>query len=281
MGFELTQAQIDRFDEEGYLILPAVFGEDEVRRMREEADFILELMINSSICNGRKSRRLDIRKVSAGYQVVRKIQPINDLSLYLAEVSGDERLVNPLAQLMGETPVLMEEKLNYKEPLTSSVDIESPEIDDQFPVHNDWAYYAAQNYPQSIISSAISMDECTPDSGPLRVWPGSHKAHLEHEKMALGLQVKPGLIDFDGGQDVLCPAGSVMLFHTVLVHNSRANVSGKPRRLMIYSHYPESAKMGIDVRNGPTRLRESPYEMAYLRSKVSGKFADVFEAPVF
>lgn len=281
MGFELTQAQIGQFHEDGYLILPAVFDADEVSQMRDEADFILELTINSSICNTRKSRRLDIRRVSAGYQVVRKIQPINDLSLYLAAVSADERLVNPLAQLMGDTPILMEEKLNYKEPLLEAVDIESPEIEDQFPVHNDWAYYAAQDYPQSIISSAISMDECTVDSGPLRVWPGSHKTHLEHEKMSLGLQVKEGLIDFDGGQDVLCPAGSVMLFHTVLVHNSRANVSGKPRRLMIYSHYPEAANMGIDVRNGPTRLRESPYELAYLRAKGEGKFEDVFRAPVF
>jgi ectoine hydroxylase-related dioxygenase (phytanoyl-CoA dioxygenase family) len=281
MGFELTQEQIDQFHENGFLILPAVFDAGEVKKMQVEADFILELIINSSICNARKSRRLDIRKVSSGYQVVRKIQPINDLSLYLTQVSADERLVNPLAQLMKDTPVLMEEKLNYKEPLPKAVDVESPEMEDQFPVHNDWAYYAAQNYPQSIISSAISMDACTPDSGPLRVWPGSHKVHLEHEKMPLGLQVKEGLIDFDGGQDVLCPAGSVMLFHTVLVHNSRANVSGKPRRLMIYSHYPEAANMGIDVRNGPTRLRESPYELAYLRAKYDGKFQDVFEAPVF
>ena len=50
---------------------------------------------------------------------------------------------------------------------------------------------------------------------------------------------------------------------------------------MIYSHYPERANMGIDVRNGPTRLRESPYELAYLRAKVTGTFQDVFTAPVF
>jgi ectoine hydroxylase-related dioxygenase (phytanoyl-CoA dioxygenase family) len=281
MGFELSQEQIDQFHDDGYLILPAVFDENEVSRMREEADFILELVINSSICNKRKSRRLDILNVKAGYQMVRKVQPINDLSLYLAEISADERLVNPLGQLMAETPVLMEEKLNYKEPLPKAVDIEAVVKEDQFPVHNDWAYYVTQNYPQTIISSGISIDECTPESGPLRVWPGSHKAHLAHEKMPLGLQVKEGLIDFDGGQDVLCPAGSVMLFHTVLVHNSRANTSGKPRRLMIYSHYPQSANMGIDVRNGPTRLRESPHELSYFRAKDKGEFEDVFSAPVF
>ena len=280
MGFEITQNQIDAFAEDGYLVLPGVFDQDEVMRMRYEADFILELIINSSICNGRKSGRLDIRNASVG-QVVRKIQPINDLSLYLAEVSQDERLVGPMAQLMGDEPVLLEEKLNYKEPLGEPVDIEAREMEDQFPVHNDWAYFRAQNYPQEIISSAISMDACNADSGPLRVWPGSHKVHLEHERMDLGLQVKEGLIDFDGGEDVLCPAGSVMFFHSVLVHNSLPNVSGLPRRLMIYSHYPKAFNMGHDIRNGPGRLRESPYELAYLRARSAGEFQDIFFAPSF
>ena len=39
---------------------------------------------------------------------------------------------------------------------------------------------------------------------------------------------------------------------------------------MIYSHYPKAADMGYDVRNGPGRLRESPYEMEYLRMKIAG-----------
>ena len=90
MAFELSKDQIEAFGEEGYLILPAVFDAGEVRQMRQEADFILELIVNSSICNGRKSGRLDIRKVPpTGHQIVRKIQPINDLSLYLAQVSAD------------------------------------------------------------------------------------------------------------------------------------------------------------------------------------------------
>ena len=62
--------------------------------------------------------------------------------------------------------------------------------------------------------------------------------------MENGLQVKPGLIDFDGGVDILAPAGSVMIFHALLVHNSRPNTSGRPRRIMIYSHYPDRVDMG-------------------------------------
>jgi len=175
-----------------------------------------------------------------------------------------------MRQIMADEPILMEEKLNYKQPLDNMLDgIDVPLGIDQFPVHNDWAYYKTQDYPQNIMSSAISMDDCNSDSGPICVWPGSHKQHLEHEPVITGgLQVKEGLIDFNAGIPVLAPAGSVMIFHSLLIHNSSANTSGKARRLMIYSHYPQKANMGFDQRNGRTRLNESPHEIEYLRNKL-------------
>ena len=280
MGFEISEQQICQFKTDGYLVLSSVFDPAEVKAMREEANFILELIANSSLYHQRKSGRLDILQTHAG-QIVRKIQPINDLSLCLSNLSTEQRLLGPLAQLMADQPILMEEKLNYKEPLPIPVDIESAEMEDRFPIHNDWAYYQAQNYPQEIISSVVSIDECASDSGPICVWPRSHQKHLEHQSTSLGLQVKDGLIDFNAGQEILCEAGSVMFFHSVLIHNSRPNTSGRPRRLMIYSHYPAQFDLGNDVRNGSKRLIESPYEIEYLRAKASGRTKDLFSAPIF
>lgn len=273
------ESWIKHFQEHGYVAMERVFSEEEVQRMRQEADAILELILNSSNSLQRQSGRLDIVQNSEGY-LVRKIQPINDLSLYLSKVSEDPRLVEPMRTLMNEEPVLMEEKLNYKQPMQElAFDFQiQPRYTDRFPVHNDWAYYQAQNYPQAIISSAITLDDCPAESGPIHIWPGSHKQHLEHESMDIGLQVKKDLLDFEGGEDLVLPAGSVAFFSSLLVHNSRPNTSGKPRRMMIYSHYPASAKMGVDVRNGPTRLREAPYEWEYTRMKLRGEENDVFRA---
>lgn len=280
MNAELTPAQLEEFAAQGYLVLPARFHEEEVARMRAEADHILELIVNSSLAHGRQSRRLDMRALSDGSLMVRKIQPINDLSLYLTRIADDERLLAPMRQIMQDEPVLMEEKLNYKQPLAASIPgIAAKAMDDRFPVHSDWAYYRAQNYPQDILSSAITMDACRADSGPIRVWPGTHKQHLAHEAMDNGLQVKPDLVDFAGGIDVLAPAGSVLLFHALLIHNSVGNTSGRPRRLMIYSHFPAAAGIAHDIRNGPTRLREAPWEWLYLRRKVQGAYTDTFAAP--
>lgn len=280
MQTEISLEQMAEFEEQGFLVLPERFSSEEVARMRSEADHILELTVNSSIANGRQSRRLDICAISAQQWMVRKIQPINDLSLYMSEVSADERLVAPMRQIMGDEPILMEEKLNYKQPVAGPIGgLQAKELDDRFPVHSDYAYYKAQNYPPDILSSAITMDACNADSGPIRVWPGTHKQDLEHESMDNGLQVKPDLVDFGGGQDVLAPAGSVLLFHALLIHNSVGNTSGRPRRLMIYSHFPQRAGIAHDIRNGPTRLRESPWEWQYLRQRVQGEAQNLFQAP--
>jgi ectoine hydroxylase-related dioxygenase (phytanoyl-CoA dioxygenase family) len=275
----LTSEQLEQFRRDGYLVLPAVFNAEEIARMRAQADRILELILNSSVALQRRSGRLDWRELPDGTQIVRKIQPINDLSGYLAEISHDPRLIEPMRQIMGHEPILMEEKLNYKQPLPRRIEgVEIRQTDDRFPIHHDWAYYRAQEYPQDILSSAISMDDSTVESGPLHVWPGSHREHLEHESMELGLQVKPGLIDAGVGVDILAPAGSVMIFHALLAHSSRPNSSGRPRRIMIYSHYPDRVDMGCDVRNGPTRVREQPFEQQYREMVARGEFKPVFHA---
>jgi ectoine hydroxylase-related dioxygenase (phytanoyl-CoA dioxygenase family) len=278
----LNDEQRAQFEREGYLVIPAVFDGGEVARMQREADRILELLINSSLALGRVSGRLDWLERENGLPTVRKVQPINDLSEVFAQVADDARLLDPMRDIMGDEPVLMEEKLNYKQPLSQAIEgIEFPaRTDDSFPIHNDWAYYKAQNYPQEIVSSAISLDECTPENGPLRVWPGTHKQHREHAPDARGsLEVLPHLIDSEGGQDVLAPPGSVMFFHALLAHNSRPNQTDEPRRLMIYSHYPARYDLGHDVRNGPVRERERPFEQQYLQMRERGEFADRITLP--
>jgi ectoine hydroxylase-related dioxygenase (phytanoyl-CoA dioxygenase family) len=275
-AFSIRKSQIAQFREEGYLILPALFDASEVEKMRSEADRILDLILNSSLANQRRSGRLAWGEQADGTQHAKKIQPINDLSEYFAQISQDERLIGPMRQIMGFEPILMEEKLNYKQPLTRHISgIEITHVDDHWSIHNDWAYYRSQNYPQDILSSALSLDESTIENGPLHVWPGSHHRHLEHHSVDIGLEVSPEEIDFNGGVDILAPPGTVMIFHALLVHNSRHNTTSQPRRLMIYSHYPNRVDMGNDVRNGPTRLREQPYEARYLEMVARGEYTPI------
>lgn len=273
----LSAEQRSFWETNGYLVIPSVFSDDEVKSMRHEADFILELIINSSLCNQRQSRRLDIRKRQNGELIVRKIQPIIDLSLTLAKVSNDDRLLDPMRQLMQDEPILMEEKLNYKQPIKAMDSFRVPLDDDRFPVHNDWAYYMYNGYPDDIISSAITIDACHSENGTMSVFPGTQHEHIDHDRVRNGLAVPDGAVNLESNEPLIVPAGSVMFFHAKLVHTSGPNESMDPRRVMIYSHYPKSADMGIDIRNGPNRLRESPWEWEYRRRKEAGEYDDTFK----
>lgn len=277
VGVGLTPEERERYDRDGFLVRPAVFSEAEVARMRAEADYVLELLINSALSSGRPNGRIDVGRGAEGGVHVRKVQPINDVSLYFSQVSDDPRLLGPLAELMGSEPRLMEEKLNYKQPVPNWPEqLPVRDKEDSFAPHNDWAYYSMQGYPQDIVSSMITMDDCTVDNGPLVLWPGSHRAYLEHVKGTFDLHVAPGLIDETAGEDLLVPAGSIVFFHALLIHSSRPNSTAQPRRLMIYSHYPGREDHGTDVRNGPARLRESPWERDYLRKLIDGEARPTF-----
>jgi ectoine hydroxylase-related dioxygenase (phytanoyl-CoA dioxygenase family) len=279
MRYELDTALLSQLREEGYLVLPGILA-GELPRLREEADHILELMVNSSLANRRRSGRLNICQLEGGRQIIRRIQPINDLSLYLGQLAESDIILTPAQQLFGCRPVLIEEKIVYKQTLPEPVPGISCEThDDRFAVHSDWAYYKDQGYPKDLVNIAVCLDDCTEDAGPLRVWPGSHRAHLEHEPTPIGRQVLAHLIDHRGGVDVLAPAGSIILFHAMLVHSSRPNLSGRPRRLLFYSYCTSAFAVPFDVRNGPARFRESPYEWNYQRLKQTGAFTDVFRAP--
>ncbi|MYD97878.1 MAG: phytanoyl-CoA dioxygenase family protein [Gammaproteobacteria bacterium] len=207
---------------------------------------------------------------------VRKIQPIVDLALALPRFSNDDRLLGPMYELMGNEPVLMEEKLNYKQ-LVPAMDLFNvPTDDDRFSIHNDWAYYQVNGYPREIIFSAITIDDCHEGNGPIRVFPGTHGEHIGPRRVRNGLEVPRGTVDPAAAVSVLAPAGVVLLFHSCLIHTSGTNASGAPRRMMIYSHYPKAAGLGYDIRNGPNRLRESPWESRYQRLKAEGVFVDAF-----
>ncbi len=262
----LSDAHVADFARDGYVLLDRVFTDVEMIACRDAADRILELSINSSAVLGR--RHLDPR---------------------LAAIASDERLLGPLRQLMGDEPVLMEEKLNPKQTVdTHSLDLDflrqssfNPEVGmEGFHLHHDWGYYRQQGYPENTLSSAVASDDCA-GRGPLRVIPGSHlvDAPMADPDPASGSGVVA--VDFFSPDDLVgldVPEGSVMLFHAKLVHDSEPNRSGLARRVMIYSHYPRSHDPNGDPdrRNRTVREFAQEFERRYSDLVAAGEATPTF-----
>jgi ectoine hydroxylase-related dioxygenase (phytanoyl-CoA dioxygenase family) len=289
MEVYLDGSQVAAFGRDGYLMIESVFDEGELAEFRDASDRIVELSINSTLALGRRHPRLDAKVHDDGRVTVRKLQPINDLDPRLAAIASDERLVGPMRQLMGDEPILMEEKLNPKQTLdTRGLDLQvlvnssfNREIGlEGFHLHHDWGYYRQQGYPSDTLSSAVVIDGCA-GRGPLRVIPGSHliDAPLVDDDPSSGSGViADGFFSPDELVPLDAPAGSVLLFHAKLVHDSEPNRSGQPRRVMIYSHYPRShdPEADPDRRNGPVREYARSFEDEYRGMVRSGAFEPPF-----
>lgn len=291
MSVDISQDAVEQFSEQGYAFFPSFFDDSEVERFREEANRVLELVVNSSLAHDRKNRRLNLVENAEGQQAIRQVSPSIDLTKTFHDLAINE-LADLIRPFIEEEPILIERtaQLNYKMPLPEPIEELDPDpSDDSYPVHNDWAYYEGW-LPRGIITTAVFLDDCEEDSGPLQVWPGTHTEHIEHEESELGLQAPEEDIDHDAGEPVLGPKGSVLLFHSELVHSSEPNRSGRPRRLAIYGHAPES-RVDTEIADGsarpetgstyPPELQETKYEWEYQRLKDRGEFRDRFEAPTW
>jgi hypothetical protein len=280
------------FYEHGFVVLPALFSDDEVQALRVESTRILALLLNSSLVAGRTSRRLDLRRREDGQAIVRKIQPLQDLSPLFQSLSADIRIIDRLRHLMDGEPLLMEEKLTYKLPLQKwphGLDVR--DADDRFFAHNDWAYHRAQGYTDRIIGVGVFLDSVTPVQGPLEVWSGSHHRHAEHIPRVIGLNAIKPHDDLNRGTTWVIPdhvlngqsptpllgaAGTVVIFHCLLVHRSGPNRSPKPRRMLLFHYTPSDESPGPDVRNGQTRATEYPYEETYRLLSVAPGWRDPY-----
>jgi len=277
----LRDEEIQSYKETGFLVLERAFTRSEVIQMRREADRVLELLINSSVAHRRMSRRLNMCLSGPDQaQHVRRVQPVNDLSLLITRCSMDDRVSLPVRQLLGEESALMEEKIVYKQRLPKPVSgIDCQSHDDRFVVHSDYEYFRDQGYSPNLLTAAICLDDCTTQSGPLTVFPGTHTADFQHERTMYGRQAVETAYNRHSGIDLLAPAGSILFFHAKVLHSSSSNTTPRPRRLLLMSHVGGVAQEDADRRNGPIRRSESPFEWDYVRMKSRGEYTDIFQAP--
>jgi hypothetical protein len=268
----LTAQQKQAYARDGFVVLPAVFSPTETAAMAAESDRLADLLVNASLATGEISPRLDLRTRPEG-PVLLKIQPLADVSPLLKQVSEDDRLLQPMRDLLGCEPLMLEEKLNGKELLAlTAQDLDGLPIrpsSDGFPFHTDYHYFYLDGYPPETLSSAIAIDACTRENGALRVVPGSH---LQEWPLASDWPPYLDETSFPEEHQVYleCPAGTVVLFHSKLAHASSPNTTSEPRRLLIYSHYPSTYEVEPDARNRPLREQSAVHEQRYAEVLAGG-----------
>ncbi|GAA0426218.1 hypothetical protein Acor_54850 [Acrocarpospora corrugata] len=222
----MTPDQVRLFRLDGFTVLPTGVLPDALARMRIDAQRFLDT-------SGPDDPAATCWRLPSGETYLLKIKSVIRRSPAAQKIAGE---VQPqVERLLGTPARLMDDKITYKQ----RVPWEPPDrvLDEEIRKHTDAAYYHQRGFGDPIITVAVCLDDCTAESGAVRVWPGTHRRDVPHLQTQLQGPVVPDEAAPDDSAMILeAPAGSVLAWDARLVHSSRANRSGHLRRLLILGY---------------------------------------------
>ncbi|OAI47321.1 proline hydroxylase [Planctomycetaceae bacterium SCGC AG-212-F19] len=215
--YSLSEEQVRRFHDDGYVIVPRLFDDEELDLLRRIA---------------RTDRGLAERAAGRrdGQGTVVKLTVENELrdDIYGAIVRS-RRIVDAMERLLGGEVYHYHHKMILKEPFVGGA----------WEWHQDYGYWYHNGclYPH-LASCMIAVDPATRANGCLQVLRGSHHlGRIEHGKVGDQTGADPERVGaaLDRLELVHCelPAGAAVLFHCNTLHCSGANSSPNPRWALI------------------------------------------------
>jgi ectoine hydroxylase-related dioxygenase (phytanoyl-CoA dioxygenase family) len=248
----LTPAQVDDFFGRGWLVVPALFGSDELAAARaafERLHAVAQRLRTTQDHAGARfvlSDRGDppTGDRSQGGVVVQRVVWAGGAEPPLLGIGADPRLVGPALQLLGS------ERCEH---LLCQAHFKMPGDGVSFDWHQDVQHrdkgpgtWRDLNGRGSYVQTLLAVDEMRADNGPLQFVPREavrldargrlRDAHYDYGTPMAGAD---GAVDARRAETIIGPAGSVIFFGPYAVHGSTPNTSSVPRRVLINGYaYP-------------------------------------------
>lgn len=248
----LTKEQIQFYDDNGFLVLKNLFTPEELQALREDA-----VVLRSD-----QRGHPDANVLEKDGETVRAAWAVELDSEACARAYRLPKVLGAIMQLLGNDVYLHQSRLNYK----------AAGKGDIFQWHQDYASWVHDGIPQGghrdMLTLLVTLDDSTPDNGPLRFVPGSHKHGLidsfyDTTTTSYPLHIVPDEYmeqHFSKTPIYECvfPAGTAVLFCGNLVHSSKENHSAEGRRNLYFAYNRD----GNRPRVGPTRKHKNDYIMS-------------------
>jgi len=220
---KLTSQQLSEFDKSGYIFLPELFSADEAALLKREADTVYA------------SDRKEVWRETSG--VARTAFAAHTYNEGFKRLGAHPRLIEPVQQLL-DGPVYMHQfKVNAKAAFDGDV----------WQWHQDYGTWKRDDeMPEPrAMNIAVFIDDVTAANGPLLFIPGSHKQGVvkaghdlqttSYPLWTLDRETVSELAEHGGCVAPTGPAGSVLIFSSLLVHASPANISPFDRTIVYLS----------------------------------------------
>jgi phytanoyl-CoA hydroxylase len=234
----LTQAQIDFYNENGYLRIENVYSPSEITKMKEDLAYMMDKFAYWE-AGWRGDWRQEAEYMAADEEaraVLVHIHELHHFSTAWMHAITKPELADIASDLLASDSV----EIHH-----STLHAKAPEAGTPFPMHQDDPFYPHAN--GQYIDALVHVDMADEESGCLKFLPGSHKlGKLEHIR---GPEVEPHLPvqQYSIKDAVSVPAnpGDVVFFSIYTIHGSALNRSGRWRRLVrIGMRNPRNPQVG-------------------------------------
>lgn len=218
----LTPEQAERFDREGYFLLPGALAASVTDELTLELD-----------------------QLDADYEARLSMQPPRSSGISRpGEITFNSRLVtkSPAARRLSQATNLVELAADLLGPdvrlyVDQSV-YKKPQVTAPFPWHQDNGYRFSE--PQVYLSMWIPLVPARIDNGCVWVWPGVHRrGTLRHWPSPIGYVCK---WDNDGAVPVEADPGDVVVFSSVTPHCTGPNRSNSVRKAYLLQYGVEGMR---------------------------------------
>ncbi|TCS36970.1 ectoine hydroxylase [Paucimonas lemoignei] len=239
----LSQPQRDAYRENGFLLLPELFSQEEVQGLFTEMQHMRKEFAHAG-------RAEVIAEPGSGE--VRSIFNVHRLNSLFSRLVRDPRVLNVARDILGSEVYIHQSRINYKPGFQGK----------EFYWHSDFETWHSEDGMPAMraLSCSILLTDNNEHNGPLMLIPGSHRHFIscqgetpeENYKKSLKKQeigvpdevLLRYLADLGGITSCKGKAGSVVFFDCNTMHGSNGNISPYPRSNVFFVYNSIDNQLG-------------------------------------
>ena len=227
------------FEKEGYLVVENLLSAKEIAACQSEIHRLHQFAAGHE--SDAEKARADVARRHVQHEpfakdetqadnlpVLRKAENTRQYSDVFRDLAQHPKLIAVVQELIGQDLLLFRSTLMFKPAFHGS----------SHGLHQDSAYWPME--PPSLVTVSIALNDATPENGCFKVIPRSHLwgiqswGHIAREQDAELTDRKEVA---EQQTDVPLSAGSVLFFHSLMVHGSGPNTTPNPRNTALYAYF--------------------------------------------
>ena len=227
------------FQKEGYLIVENLLSAEEVAACQAEIHLLHQFAAGHESDTEKARAAVARRHVQhepfakdetqgENLPVLRKAENTRQYSNVFRDLAQHPKLIAAVQELIGQDLLLFRSTLMFKPAFHGS----------SHGLHQDSAYWPME--PPSLVTVSIALNDATPENGCFKVIPRSHLWGMQswgHIARQQDAELTERTEITEQQIDVPLSAGSVLFFHSLMVHGSGPNTTPNPRNTALYAYF--------------------------------------------